>query len=47
VSAREGGSGLGLTIAQTFVGQHGGVIQFESVPRNTCFGILLPLRDAI
>ncbi len=47
VSAREGGSGLGLTIAQTFVGQHGGVIQFESVPGNTCFSILLPLREAV
>ena len=47
VSAREGGSGLGLTIAQTFVGQHGGVIQFESVPGNTCFSLLLPLRETI
>jgi two-component system nitrogen regulation sensor histidine kinase GlnL len=47
VGAREGGSGLGLTIAQTFVGQHGGVIQFESVPGHTCFSILLPLREAI
>jgi len=45
VSAREGGSGLGLTIAQTFIGQHGGVIQFESVPGNTCFSILLPLKE--
>ncbi|HQR51791.1 MAG TPA: nitrogen regulation protein NR(II) [Burkholderiales bacterium] len=47
VSARDGGSGLGLTIAQTFVGQHGGVIQFESVPGNTRFAILLPLREAV
>jgi two-component system nitrogen regulation sensor histidine kinase GlnL len=47
VSAREGGSGLGLTIAQTFIGQHGGVIQFESVPGNTCFSLLLPLREAV
>jgi two-component system nitrogen regulation sensor histidine kinase GlnL len=45
VSARVGGSGLGLTIAQTFVGQHGGVIQFESSPGNTCFSILLPLKE--
>ncbi len=47
VSAREGGSGLGLTIAQTFVGQHGGVIQFESMPGNTRFSILLPLRETV
>ena len=47
VSAREGGSGLGLTIAQTLVGQHGGVIQFESAPGNTCFNLLLPLRETV
>jgi two-component system nitrogen regulation sensor histidine kinase GlnL len=44
VSGREGGSGLGLTIAQTFVGQHGGTIGCESVPGNTVFTILLPLE---
>jgi two-component system nitrogen regulation sensor histidine kinase GlnL len=43
VSAREGGTGLGLTIAQTFVGQHHGTIECESVPGRTCFTILLPL----
>ena len=45
VTAREGGSGLGLTIAQTFVGQHGGVIQYESEPGTTCFSIVLPVRQ--
>ena len=45
VTAREGGSGLGLTIAQTFVSQHGGVIQFESEPGNTCFSVLLPIKQ--
>jgi len=44
VTAREGGTGLGLTIAQSFVGQHGGVIQFESSPGDTCFSILLPVK---
>ena len=44
VSGREGGSGLGLTIAQTFVAQHGGTIECESVPGRTVFTILLPLE---
>jgi two-component system nitrogen regulation sensor histidine kinase GlnL len=44
VSGREGGSGLGLTIAQTFVTQHNGAIECESVPGHTVFTILLPLE---
>ncbi len=43
VSGREGGTGLGLTIAQTFINQHGGLIEVESQPGRTCFTILLPL----
>ncbi len=44
VSGREGGSGLGLTIAQTFVAQHGGAIECDSTPGSTVFTILLPLE---
>jgi two-component system nitrogen regulation sensor histidine kinase GlnL len=43
VSGREGGSGLGLTLAQTFVQQHQGIIECESVPGKTVFKILIPL----
>jgi two-component system nitrogen regulation sensor histidine kinase GlnL len=43
VSGREGGSGLGLTLAQTFVQQHHGLIECESVPGRTDFQILIPL----
>jgi len=43
VSGREGGSGLGLTLAQTFVQQHQGVIECESRPGYTDFRILIPL----
>jgi two-component system nitrogen regulation sensor histidine kinase GlnL len=43
VSGREGGSGLGLTLAQTFVQQHRGTITCSSVPGRTLFSILLPL----
>ena len=43
VSGRDGGSGLGLTLAQTFVQQHQGTIECESVPGRTVFKILIPL----
>jgi two-component system, NtrC family, nitrogen regulation sensor histidine kinase GlnL len=43
VSGREGGSGLGLTLAQTFVQQHDGLIECESQPGRTEFKILIPL----
>ncbi len=44
VSGRDGGSGLGLTIAQTFVAQHNGTIEWTSTPGRTVFTILLPLE---
>ena len=43
VSGREGGSGLGLTLAQSFIQQHQGNIAVESRPGRTCFTICLPL----
>ena len=43
VSGREGGSGLGLTLAQSFVQQHRGTIECDSRPGHTVFKILLPL----
>ncbi|MDB5895485.1 MAG: sensor histidine kinase [Rhodoferax sp.] len=43
VSGREGGSGLGLTLAQTFVQQHQGLIECESVAGRTDFKLLIPL----
>lgn len=43
VSGRDGGSGLGLTLAQTFVQQHHGLIACESQPGQTDFKLLIPL----
>jgi two-component system nitrogen regulation sensor histidine kinase GlnL len=43
VSGRDGGSGLGLTLAQTFVQQHQGTIECDSVPGRTVFVIVVPL----
>ena len=43
VSGREGGSGLGLTLAQHLVQQHEGMIEFDSAPGRTIFSIVIPL----
>ena len=43
VSGREGGTGLGLMLAQNFVNQHRGIVEFESKPGQTCFSLLLPI----
>ena len=43
VSGREKGSGLGLTIAQSFIQQHSGAIEVSSRPGRTCFSRMLPL----
>ena len=43
VSGRHGGSGLGLNLAQTFVQQHHGLIECDSLPGRTDFKLLIPL----
>ena len=44
VSGRADGHGLGLTLAQDFISQHQGSIEFDSEPGRTCFTVLLPLQ---
>lgn len=44
VSGREGGSGLGLSIARNLVDQHSGKIEFNSWPGHTEFSVFLPIR---
>ena len=46
VSGSEGGTGLGLTLAQTFITQHHGMIECESKPGHTCFTIMLPIETS-
>jgi two-component system nitrogen regulation sensor histidine kinase GlnL len=43
VSGRDGGSGLGLTLAQDFVQQHHGLIECESEAGRTLFKLQIPL----
>ncbi len=45
VSGREGGTGVGLSLAQNFINQHHGIIEFESRPGDTRFSVLLPVRE--
>jgi len=43
VSGRDNGTGLGLTLAQSYVHNHQGLIECDSVPGHTAFRIVLPL----
>jgi two-component system nitrogen regulation sensor histidine kinase GlnL len=43
VSGRDGGSGLGLNLAQSFIQQHHGLIECDSEPGRTDFKIVIPL----
>ncbi|MDR2690009.1 MAG: PAS domain-containing protein [Azoarcus sp.] len=45
VSGRDGGSGLGLSLAQSFIERHQGMIEVASQPGRTCFTILLPVIE--
>lgn len=44
VSGRASGSGLGLSIAQSIISQHRGLIECESVPTKTIFSLLMPME---
>ncbi len=46
ISQRPGGTGLGLTFAQSIVHQHGGLIEFDSKPGTTVFRIIIPLEQS-
>ncbi len=45
VSGRAGGSGLGLSIAQSLMAQHDGLIECDSRPGRTTFTLLIPVEN--
>ena len=45
VTASEGGMGLGLSISQSLINQHGGLVECHSEPGRTVFEVLLPLEQ--
>jgi two-component system nitrogen regulation sensor histidine kinase GlnL len=45
VTGRQGGTGLGLAVAQDLVGRHDGLIEFDSRPGRTVFTILIPFDN--
>jgi len=44
ISGREGGMGLGLSIAQSLISRHHGLIECNSRPGKTVFSIFLPIE---
>jgi two-component system nitrogen regulation sensor histidine kinase GlnL len=45
VTTKPKGSGLGLALVAKIIGDHGGIIEFDSEPRRTVFRVMLPTVD--
>jgi len=43
VTTKSTGTGLGLALVAKIIGDHGGLIEFDSQPRRTVFRIMLPM----
>jgi two-component system nitrogen regulation sensor histidine kinase GlnL len=44
VTTKSSGTGLGLALVAKIIGDHGGIIECESLPRKTIFRVLLPMH---
>jgi two-component system nitrogen regulation sensor histidine kinase GlnL len=47
VSTKHNGTGLGLALVAKVIGDHGGVIEFDSQPRRTTFRVYLPVAPTL
>lgn len=47
VTTKPSGSGLGLALVAKVIGDHGGIVEFESEPRRTVFRVLLPMSVSV
>ncbi len=47
VTTKAQGSGLGLALVAKIIGNHGGIIECDSVPRRTNFRVLLPIHRSL
>ena len=43
VTTKRNGTGLGLALVAKVIGDHGGIIEFDSQPRRTVFRVFLPV----
>ncbi|MBL4720815.1 MAG: PAS domain-containing protein [Alphaproteobacteria bacterium] len=43
ITTKRGGTGLGLPLVAKLIGDHGGVIDFDSSPQGTSFRVMLPM----
>jgi two-component system nitrogen regulation sensor histidine kinase GlnL len=43
VTTKRNGTGLGLALVAKVIGDHGGVIEFDSEPGRTVFRVFLPV----
>jgi two-component system nitrogen regulation sensor histidine kinase GlnL len=45
VTTKPSGSGLGLALVAKIIGDHGGIVEVESMPRRTVFRVMLPMVE--
>ena len=47
ISGKQDGSGLGLSLSQTYISHHNGTIDVQSEPGFTCFSVTIPIDSEL